>query len=165
VVSGFFAMTGNPFPASFWSTRTEALAHLGREDADECARALDAVRASIEGQPAILLSVRSLVAQSLAAPDAKTVARALGMSERTLQRRLGEAGSSFVAVVQQLRLEAAARRLSTETTPITTIAAELGFKTSQHFAALFREQYGVSPTEYRATATRPPPSTGRDSRS
>ncbi|MBZ8142573.1 AraC family transcriptional regulator, partial [Rubrivivax gelatinosus] len=42
-------------------------------------------------------------------PDAARLAELLGVSERTLQRRLAEIGRSFSEVVEEFRREEAAR--------------------------------------------------------
>jgi AraC-like DNA-binding protein len=43
----------------------------------------------------------------------------------------------------------AAARLAEGTTPISTIALDLGFASSQHFSAAFRDAKGMTPTQYR----------------
>lgn len=53
--------------------------------------------------------------------------------------------------VNRCRLERGAQRLRDEPdTPITQIAADCGFSSSQYFATRFAAQFGVSPREYRA---------------
>ncbi len=55
-------------------------------------------------------------------------------------------GETAIAFVRRMRIEKAVRRLATEgETPITTIALECGFSTSQNFARAFRMQYGLTP--------------------
>jgi AraC-like DNA-binding protein len=51
----------------------------------------------------------------------------------------------------RLRVEEAARQLrKAPTRPVTCIAHELGFSSSQYFATVFRRYLGVSPGEHRA---------------
>ncbi|MGP3991904.1 helix-turn-helix transcriptional regulator [Streptomyces sp. 3N207] len=53
----------------------------------------------------------------------------------------------------RLRTERARMLLSETDRPITTIAAELGYSSSQHFATAFRRETGTTPSKYRHTAT------------
>ena len=135
---------------SAWPTLEEALAQLGRRDVAECAAALTAACEQVSHEAAMVRNLRFYLAQHLENPTAEAAADALGMSLRTLQRRLTELGTSFVAEVQHVRLDAAARLLAETDTPVTKIALDLGFKASQHFATLFRKHTGRTPTEYRA---------------
>jgi AraC-like DNA-binding protein len=58
---------------------------------------------------------------------ADVVAQKLGMSERTLARRLAEEGVTFNEVLQQLKASLAARYLEEDGMPISKIAWLLGF--------------------------------------
>ncbi len=57
-------------------------------------------------------------------------------------------GSSFSDWLRQTRLEAARKQLA-GTAPITEIALNVGFKSQAHFATLFKNETGVTPSEYR----------------
>ena len=50
----------------------------------------------------------------------------------------------------QLRLEGAREMLRQPDTDITTAALEFGFSSSQHFSALFRRVFGVTPRQWKA---------------
>jgi AraC-like DNA-binding protein len=55
-----------------------------------------------------------------------------------------------VEYLNHCRLEMAACRLRMErNVPITVIALNSGFNSSQYFATLFVKRYGVSPSQYR----------------
>lgn len=56
---------------------------------------------------------------------------------------------SPIEYLNSCRLDYAAVRLSTEDIPVTTIAIELGFSSSQYFSRVFKRFFGVSPSEYR----------------
>lgn len=56
-----------------------------------------------------------------------------------------------VEYLNHCRLENAARRLRSEKkVPVTEIALNCGFNSSQYFATAFLKRFGLSPTEYRA---------------
>lgn len=81
------------------------------------------------------------------------VARACGMSERQIFRMFGQEGTSFSAMLRQIRLEYAMAGLTQpRNRPIGEIAHACGFSSAAHFARVFREAEGRSPSEYRRSA-------------
>ncbi len=150
IASGFFEVATKPFEVTFHATREEALSSLERTDVDACLDALDAARAAVVGEPPFLLALRAFLAEHLHDPGIEDAAGALGTSARTLQRRLTEADSTFAGEIQRARLVAAERLLVESDAPITTIALDVGFKASQHFASAFAKHAGMTPSEFRA---------------
>jgi AraC-like DNA-binding protein len=76
-------------------------------------------------------------------------ARALGVSQRTLQRRLREEGTSFASVVRALRHELGTAYLE-RGIAITDVASLLGYADTTAFHHAFRRWHGVTPA--RATS-------------
>ena len=79
----------------------------------------------------------------------ETVARALFMSPRKLQRKLQRAETTFNALLNEIRQELACQYLREEETSITEIAFLLGFSESSAFSRAFKRWMGVSPAKYR----------------
>jgi AraC-like DNA-binding protein len=73
----------------------------------------------------------------------------LGISERTLQRKLGEAGTGYLNELAEARVRAARRLLLESDAPLTAIAYDVGCASLQHFSALFRKRTGESPSAFR----------------
>ncbi|MCY1013835.1 helix-turn-helix transcriptional regulator [Nannocystis pusilla] len=73
----------------------------------------------------------------------------MGTSERTMQRRLRQAGTSFRDVVDDVRREAALAQLGRRDATVTDIAFMLGFSDLSAFSRAFRRWTGASPSEYR----------------
>lgn len=97
---------------------------------------VDRIRAALrEGDLAIALT-------------AEDVARHLGMSERSLARRLASEGNSFRAVRDEVRCEIAIERIRAEV-PISEVAYLLGFADPASFHRAFRRWTGRSPGEYK----------------
>jgi AraC-like DNA-binding protein len=102
--------------------------------------------------------VRRLVADELAgcAPSLPAVARRLHMSARTLQRRLGHAGTSFQSLAAAVRLEHAVGLLADPSVSLADIAFRLGFSGSSAFHRAFRKWTGTTPLRQRVDlAARP----------
>jgi len=78
------------------------------------------------------------------------LAQSVGLSTahfaRMFRKSTGETPHQFVL---RNRLERAKAMLRAPNTRVLAVAVACGFKTQQHFAQVFRNVYGVSPTEYR----------------
>ena len=79
--------------------------------------------------------------------------RGLPMSHRHLSRLYHSArGVTLKQAFLTLKLAEAQKLLAETAFPISTIAAELGFPSSQHFATRFRRQTGMTPSALRNAA-------------
>lgn len=78
-----------------------------------------------------------------------SVANALNLSTRTLQRRLGDAGVSFRDLLQQARRELAIQYIRHSDLPILEIGYRLGFSEPANFTRAFRQWTGDAPARYR----------------
>lgn len=81
--------------------------------------------------------------------SAPTIARVLGMSERTLRRRLTAEGVGFQSVVDDVRFEAAKGYLDQPALSIAEIALLLGFSDARAFTRAFKRWSGGTVSEYR----------------
>ncbi len=77
------------------------------------------------------------------------LARAAGLSTRSLQRKLSQAELSFSHLVRLVRIHEACRLLKNSDAPITTIGFCAGFSDSSHFSRDFRAGMGMTPSDYR----------------
>ena len=77
------------------------------------------------------------------------VARTLGMSERTLARKLSEEGLNFTEILQQLRRDLALRYLDDRKLHVSKIAWLLGFNEVSAFTHAFKRWTGKTPRELR----------------
>ena len=77
------------------------------------------------------------------------VACTLGMSERTLARKLSEEGLNFTEILQQLRRDLAIRYLDDRKLHVSKIAWLLGFHEVSAFTHAFKRWTGRTPSEMR----------------
>ena len=77
------------------------------------------------------------------------VGASLGMSPRTLQRRLEEEGTEFSRVVTQARRGLAGRYMSDPRCPVADVAARVGFTSTSAFSRWFSAEFGQSPSQWR----------------
>lgn len=95
--------------------------------------------------------VRKAIASALASGDVRcaAVARALGTSSRTLQRRLAEEGTSHQQLLDEVRRELSVRYLAERQLGIGEIAFLLGYSEPAAFHRAFKRWLGQSPAAFR----------------
>jgi AraC-like DNA-binding protein len=81
---------------------------------------------------------------------ASEVARRLGVSSRTLSRKLAEEGTSFAEILDQLRAALARRYLHDETLPVSEIARLLGYREVSSLTHAFKRWTGTTPRQFRS---------------
>ncbi len=82
-------------------------------------------------------------------PEVATIASELGMSERTLQRRITDEATTYRALLIEARRERGVQLLDNRDLDIDAIAAMLGYESATSFYRAFKEWEGVSPGEWR----------------
>lgn len=95
--------------------------------------------------------IASLMATQLnsSVPDKTVIAAQLGMSERTLQRRLREEGTSYQEILDNTRHYLARELLKNTGLSLTDIAIQLGFAEPSAFFRAFKKWEGTTPGLYR----------------
>jgi len=82
---------------------------------------------------------------------ATKISSALGISKRTLVRRLTSEGLSFAGILHDLRHDLAKRYLRETGLPISTIAWLLGYEEVSSFTHAFKRWTGKTPKQLRLT--------------
>ena len=136
-------MPATALDASLVSSDPALLAILSRA-ADELAR-------KTPTDPLLTAQVKRVLHEALRSDDAHVdvVAKRLGVTARSLQRRLADEGTSFQAVREEVRRELA-RRYLTEGLPIADISFLLGFSEPSAFFRAFKRWTGETPLAHRA---------------
>jgi AraC-like DNA-binding protein len=113
---------------------------------DQCERELD--RLGLRRN--VVTSVRSLLsAHDRELPSLERVARELGMSVRTLKRKLAEEGTTYSVLVDEVQVGRAALLLRSGCS-VDEIADRLGYSDAANFTRAFRRWTGKSPRAYRS---------------
>jgi AraC-like DNA-binding protein len=101
--------------------------------------------------PPLVERVERLIADRLAHREAKldTVATELGVSPRSLSRKLAELDTSFNGIVESLRKELARRYLQESNLSVTEIAFLLGYSEVSTFNHAFKRWTGNTPAAFR----------------
>jgi AraC-like DNA-binding protein len=149
IVAGAQDVLPLPYPVAVFDDARAALAWLGEREPETIAAALAEMHADAAGTPAFLAELRALLDARLRGATLASAAKALKTSERTLQRKLGEARTTFVAEASDAHVRAAKRLLLETDAPLTTIALESGCASLQHFNTLFKKRTGELPSAWR----------------
>ncbi len=88
-------------------------------------------------------------------PALVNIAAKLHMSERTLNRRLGQEGSSFREIRNQVLYDLARQHLLETDASVESIAAALGYRDAANFRRAFHARTRMTPSEYRSRAASP----------
>jgi AraC-like DNA-binding protein len=149
VVSGSYEIFAAPYPVSLFTDLSAALAWLD-PPMDHSARERVALLCeSAVGVPDLLSQLHAVLATDLDRAELTRAAAGLGISARTLQRRLHELGTSFRAELDVTRIREGQRRMMHSGSPLTQIAIELGFSSLQNFSRQFRRVVGEPPSAWR----------------
>lgn len=110
-----------------------------------------------DGTIETLRTIRELVKPYLRDKPLKLgeMAEILGRSERTLQRQLGNLGTSYSSLVSEARYQVACELLEQGEATIMDVAQAAGYQSATHFSRAFRNISGVSPTNFRSAWVSP----------
>jgi AraC-like DNA-binding protein len=118
---------------------------------------LDAQLEERNGRVDVGEQVKDTLRRSLAGkrPTLQNFAHELGMSTRTLQRRLGDTKSSFQDLMEEARRELARHCLKQSTVELNEAAYLLGYEDVNSFFRAFQLWEGTSPGEWRTRHSLP----------
>lgn len=85
-------------------------------------------------------------------PSQQQIAEALHVSNRTLQRKLKDEGTSFMDLLQDTRMQLARKYLRSPGRSVVETAYLLGFSEPSTFSRAFKRWTGQAPAEYREGA-------------
>lgn len=104
-------------------------------------------------QRALPTQLRSAITDAL--PDGRPtrgqIARQLGMSERTLHRRLADHGETFQSIVARAQREAAESLLADRSSSLAEVAFLTGFSDQSAFTRAFKRWTGRTPLNFRSS--------------
>jgi AraC-like DNA-binding protein len=136
------------FPSSYLSLP------IAKADASLCAvldRHAEELLAKFPPRDSLIEQVRNLIAAEFRGgePSLERIADHLGLTARTLQRKLQELGTSYNDVLDQMRRQLALRYLREPQMAICEVAYLLGFSESSSFHRAFKRWTGLTPKEFR----------------
>lgn len=109
---------------------------------------------ALQGDGDLLQSLRWTIAAMLGPREVSidAVARAAGMTRRTLQRRLAAQGLTFSELLDTTRADAAMRMLAEGAAPLCDVASRLGYANASALTRAMRRWTGKTPRAFQETA-------------
>jgi AraC-like DNA-binding protein len=141
-----------------WKSFTEldtGLAWLERGDAVTVSQELEGITHRLVGDSATVARLRAVLLEARLDIGLAEAARRMGFGARTLQRALGDLGTTFRQVREQERMEAAKRLLAETDLKIDAISRRLGYASAAQFTTFFRKRIGTPPASWRGQQGRP----------
>ncbi|HEX8701784.1 MAG TPA: helix-turn-helix transcriptional regulator [Myxococcaceae bacterium] len=167
-VYGFYGLLQPTYPSKVFTETGEALSWLSIPEARATPLALELERlvAAATRHSPLLQELHRVLRPRLMDVSLADIAREMGMSERTLQRRLREEDTSFQAEFNNVQINTAKQLLLETDMKLTAVAVEVGCASLQHFSGLFRKLVGESPSTWREHQRRgssaPPPASAEE---
>ena len=137
---------GLEIPMAAWRAPLRRADPALQETLRQLARRLDLGGEADDLEVALRARLRTMLPEGKA--DAASVARTLGLSERTMNRRLREIGKSWRGVLDGFREAEAERLLASGRAGLADVAFRLGFSDQTAWNRAFRRWKGMSPTEW-----------------
>ncbi|KZL19903.1 HTH-type transcriptional regulator VirS [Pseudovibrio axinellae] len=85
--------------------------------------------------------------------DQTDIAKSLGMSRRTLRRKLNETQRPYSEILSACKMQVATRLLSDCALSLPTIASNLGYSDTTAFERAFKQKKSITPAQYRRLNT------------
>ncbi len=121
-----------------------------RNNSEALAEDLEVLEAELSNHKGLVDDIDEILSCSTGDyPDPEMIAHALGVSGRTLRRRLKEVGTSYSALMNKVRCQSAIKLILQNNLTNEQIADRLGFSDSANFQHAFKKWTGKTPSFYR----------------
>jgi len=151
IIAGFGRVARLPYPDRVFREPVDAVTWLDIDPKEGVALCTELETIRLTARDACTFVGRLRRVLDEAGPiRVEDVATRLGMSTRSLQRSLREAGTTYRAELDAFRIRRAQELLLKYDRPLSWVALEVGFSSSQHFATAFRRALGETPSAWRA---------------
>lgn len=118
--------------------------------AQVCQQFCDVVMAERPGETDLVRKIREIcLNNSKRFPVAQEMADQLGLSLRTLHRRLADEGQSYQEILDNMRRSVAIEFLENTRLQVDQVAERIGFSDAVSFRKAFKKWTGSSPSDYR----------------
>jgi AraC-like DNA-binding protein len=148
-VVGLHELLTPAYPVKHFTALEDAVDWFGLEERARLLGEIAAMTTAVRGVPEIVLRLRAVLAASQGRGLPESLAKQLGTSRRTLQRRFESLGTSVRHEVHAYRVERAKVLLVETDRSIVAIAEAVGFESVRTLNDVFRKHTGQSPSSFR----------------
>jgi len=148
-VAGFYEVTSPLYAFCVFADPAPAFDWLGLPQELPVLAELDAIYTASLGVARFVTELRACLESRITATTLHDAAAAMGLSPRSLQRKLRDAQTTFQSEVNQTQVRVAKSLLLDTDHGLKRIAMDVGCRSLQHFSALFRRHTGTAPGHWR----------------
>lgn len=151
LIAGAFHLFSSSTRWRLVETSEQGFAALGRSDVEAARLSVEEIFAAEASTDVEISTLRSLLLRSPSLTLSQA-AKQLKVSERSLQRKLEDAGTNFRKLAAESKLQEAKRLLEGTDEKLAEIARRVGLSSAEQLNKLFRNQMGESPSTIRKRA-------------
>lgn len=149
VVAGFYRVVSAAYPVEVFERVTDAALWLGLAQPMDFAQTLLGFHQADTQPDHVLLQLREHLRKDLTQTTLRQVARGMGMSIRTLQRRLNRSRTSFQSELNAAQIGLGKQLMLESDATLTEIAYAVKCSSLQHFSSMFRKLTSETPSDWR----------------
>jgi AraC-like DNA-binding protein len=159
VAEGYWRIVPVRYPVMVFSERGEALQWLGCEAHAGVLDDIERKALSATEDTSLIEGLHRKISEQPVDMTPELAAKGLGMSLRSLQRKLQAEGTTFQRELTVVRIRIAQSMMLEADTPLARVAVDVGFASPAVFSVAFRKLVGASPKEWRDARRRADPVT------
>jgi AraC-like DNA-binding protein len=148
-MAGFLVLTGAPYPYKTVESLEEGFSWFHLPGAVARAAQIGQLVQGLRGVPSLLASLRALLQRQPGRLTLASAAVELGVSTRSLQRHLADAGTSFRGELLASRVRAATTLVANSDHKLETVARMVGVASASHLSQIVRRATGATLGDHR----------------
>lgn len=152
LVLGFYNLITVRYPVKQFTNEDDALVWLEIAERGDVLAELAAMRMTAFGRPEVVTRLRARLAATNGRGSPEQLAKALGLSLRSLQRKLAEIGTTVRDELHAFRVERAKKLLFETDDSLFAVSSSAGFESVRTFTEVFSKRTGETPHTFRLRA-------------
>lgn len=152
LVLGFYNLIPVRYPVKQFTNEDDALVWLEIAHRGDVLAELADMRETAFGRPELVTRLRARLAATNGHGSPEQLAKALGLSLRSLQRKLSDFGTTVRDEVHAFRVERAKKLLLEADDSLLAVATAVGFESVRTFSEIFGKRTGETPQTFRVRA-------------
>ncbi|MEO8801215.1 MAG: helix-turn-helix transcriptional regulator [Polyangiaceae bacterium] len=156
IILGFYNLIQVRYPVQHFTDQGDALEWMGIAKRGDVLAELADMRESAFGRPELIARLLAQLTCTTGRGSPDMIAKALGLSVRSMQRKLADLGTSFRDEVHAFRVERAKKLLLETDGSLLVVADSVGFESVRTFTEVFGKRTGESPQSFRMRERKSP---------
>ncbi len=152
IVLGFYNLIQVRYPVNHFTDQADALVWLGVENRGQVLAELAEMHEDAFRRPELIGRLRAHLVSNGGRGTPEQIAKTLGLSVRSMQRKLADLGTSLRDEVHAFRVDRAKKILIDSDNSLIVVADDAGFDSVRAFTEVFGKRMNESPQAFRLRA-------------